>query len=140
MRPCKLKILLLVLGILGTIRFYATKDIVNPPDSIICLQPKEFDFYAQSVVDKNQLKRDTAKLRGITRAQIIVINSKNDQLKGDSVISLAKDDIVNTYKSVLKTQVELSIKQQKKIKILKNLSLVLSSVTVVLAGILLLVL
>lgn len=102
----------------------------------ICLKVAEFDFYAQAVVDRKQLRKDTNTFRRIIEAQITIINAKNDQLKGDSIIIESKDEIAKKFKIAFQNEEKSRIKQEKKLKLFKNLSLILGSTAVVLAGVL----
>lgn len=134
MKLNKLRILLLLAGLFGKTPLLGQKD-----SGEICLKYKEFDFYAQALVDRKQLRKDTLNLAGIVRAQDQVIYHKNNRIKGDSIIIKNDKSILDSFKKGLKEETTSRIKAEKKVKIFKNLSLILGSAAVVLLGVLMIV-
>lgn len=112
----------------------------NPPDSTICLKPKEFDFLAQAIVDRKQLRKDTAIYSKIIRAKDIIIVHTNSQLAGCQVSGAAKDSVGATYKRAYIKEEAAKVTAEKKLSRFKNLSLILGSVSVALLAVLVLVL
>lgn len=105
----------------------------TPPDSSdICLQPRQFDFYAQAVVDRKQLRKDSTTLELMIKSQYVIIEQKDIQIQSKDAALVVKDSIAGRYKSAYKAV-------EKKLRTFKNLSLILGSCAVILLGVLLLV-
>lgn len=107
--------------------------------SKICLKYKQFDYYAQSVVDRNQLKKDTINLRKILKSQAIKLTSYQNIIQGDSISFIAKDSIASIFKIAFYKEQAVEIKKDKVLKRYKNLSLILSSAVVVLIAVLVII-
>lgn len=105
----------------------------QPKDSSrICLTYPQFDFYAQTLVEKEGLMVDTMILSRQIKLQDKTINNLDRQLSIDMEIMNNKDHIIDTQK---KSFDDLSIKynkQGKKVKRLKVTSLVFAVTTFVL--------
>lgn len=135
----KFKTLLLLLGLLGLIPFYELKGSVNPPDSLICLKSKEFDFFAGAVVDRKQLKKDTVIYGEIIRSKGVIILNKNTQIVGFQKALVAKDTIAATYKREYLLEKSGKEKAEKRVNRLRNLGLGLSSAVVALLAVIALI-
>ena len=105
--------------------------------SKICLKPKQFDFYAQAVVDRKELRKDSVIFEKLLKSKDFIIEQKDNQLSGKDVEIAARDSIKAKYKVAYEAEKSGKTKAEKRVITFKNLSLILGSSTVILLCVLL---
>jgi len=104
----KLKCLLILLVIGGTIPLYAQQD-----SNEVCLTNRQFDFYAQSLVERNGLREDTTLCWNQVRLYSEIIDNMDIQLGNFNDIIINKDIVIDIRN---KDFAKLSIDYGKQVK------------------------
>lgn len=104
----------------------------------ICLSGRQFDFYAQAVVEREGLRTDTMLLSEAVRDDDRIIFTLSKNIEDSELLYNNQKEIITTKENDIKKLFLDNIKKDKKINRLRQLSLVLSGAAVILIAIVLL--
>lgn len=113
-------IALLLTAVLGGM----TAHLKGQDSGKLCLTYPEFDFYANTLVERNGLAVDTAILHALVRTKNIHIYQQEQQLKLAADQVTVKDSIANIHKSAYTDLSKKHEKQGRNLRIFKKTTLV----------------